>query len=57
MSLVVFVLVAIAVVRLLTVYAFSGRVWASDALVGALFVGVGAFVWSRLNTGDSAKEA
>ncbi len=57
MSLVVFVLLAVAVVRLLTVYAFSGRVWASDALVGALFVGGGAFVWSRLNTGEGAKEA
>jgi hypothetical protein len=57
MSLVVFVLLAVAVVRLLTVYAFSGRVWASDALVGALFVGVGAFAWSRLNTGGTTKEA
>ncbi len=57
MSFVIFVLLAVAVVRLLTVYAFSGRVWASDALVGALFVAGGTFVWSRLNAGDDAKEA
>lgn len=57
MALVLGVLVSVAVVRLLTVYAFSGRVWASDALVGALFVVVGALAWSRRRAGDSAGEA
>jgi hypothetical protein len=48
-SVVTFALVAIAVIRLLTVYAFSGRVWLSDLVVGALFVAVGAgsFIWGR----------
>jgi hypothetical protein len=34
MALIVSILLSIAVVRLLDVYAFRGRVWASDALVG-----------------------
>jgi hypothetical protein len=41
------ILVAIAVVRLLDVYAFGGRVWASDALLGAVLVLAGAFAWSK----------
>jgi len=47
MALVLFVLVAIAVVRVLDVYAFGHRVWAADALVGALFVVAGVAAWSR----------
>jgi hypothetical protein len=48
-SVAVLTLVAIAIVRLLTVYAFGGRVWLSDLVVGALFVavGAGAFFWGR----------
>jgi hypothetical protein len=48
-SVVTFTLVAIALVRLLTVYAFDGRVWLSDLVVGAVFVagGAGAFFWGR----------
>jgi hypothetical protein len=49
LSLVVLVLVAIAVVRLLDVYAFGGRVWASDALFGAVCATGGLFLW-RLRT-------
>jgi hypothetical protein len=56
MGLLVAILLAVAFVRLLTVYAFSGRVWASDALVGALLVVGGAFAWSRARTGDAAGE-
>lgn len=40
-------LLSIAAVRLLTVYVFDGRVWASDLLVGAVFVVVGLVAWSR----------
>src|SRR5579875_1022021 len=37
MALVLSVLVAVAVVRVLDVYAFGHRVWASEALVGGIF--------------------
>ena len=47
MALVLSVVLAIAVVRLLDVYAFGGRVWASDALLGALLVVGGAFAWTK----------
>jgi len=40
-------LVSIASIRLLTVYVFSGRVWAADLLVGAVFVALGLVSWSR----------
>jgi hypothetical protein len=47
MALVLSVLAVIAVIRLLDVYAFGGRVWASDALLGALMVAAGAYAWTR----------
>jgi hypothetical protein len=47
MALVLIVLLCVAVVRLLDVYAFGGRVWASDALLGAILVVGGAFAWSK----------
>jgi len=50
MGLVLLVAVAIAFVRLLDVYAFDGRVWASDALVGALLTAGGLFAWSQRAT-------
>ncbi len=42
----VFVVVAcaIGIVRLLTVDAFSGRVWASDLVIGGIFVAGGLFL-------------
>jgi hypothetical protein len=43
---VVLVLLAVGLVRLLDVYAFGGRVWASDALFGVIFAGGGLYVWS-----------
>jgi len=48
------VLLAIAAVRLLTVYAFDGRVWAADFLIGAVFVGGGFLAWSRRSTSKDA---
>jgi hypothetical protein len=46
-SVVTVVLVSITLIRLLTVYAFDGRVWLSDLVVGVLFVVVGLVAWSR----------
>ncbi len=40
-------LVSIALIRLLTVYAFDGRVWLSDLVVGAIFVAAGLVAWSQ----------
>ncbi len=37
----------ISLIRLLTVYAFDGRVWLSDLVVGAVFVVVGLVAWSQ----------
>jgi hypothetical protein len=53
LGLVVLVLVAVALVRLFDVYVFDGRVWASDALLGSVFVAAGVLAWSR-RTGRSA---
>jgi hypothetical protein len=47
MALVVGVLFSIAFVRLLDVYAFGNRVWASDALVGFLLSALGALAWTK----------
>ncbi len=46
-SVVTVVLVSITLIRLLTVYAFDGRVWLSDLVVGIVFVVVGLVAWSR----------
>jgi hypothetical protein len=47
MALVLSVLAVIAVIRLLDVYAFGGRVWASDALFGVVLVGGGVLAWTK----------
>jgi len=47
MGIVLAALTVIIVIRLLDVYAFRGRVWASDALVGGLLVAAGGFAWSK----------
>jgi hypothetical protein len=55
-SLVALILIPVALIRLLDVYAFSGRVWASDALFGAIFCAAGFYLWSlrgRRHTSDS----
>jgi len=49
-GLVLLVVLAIAFIRLLDVYVFDGRVWASDALVGALLTAGGLFAWSQRAT-------
>ncbi len=41
------VFLSITLIRILTVYAFDGRVWLSDLVVGALFVMAGMVAWSR----------
>ena len=46
-SVVTVVLLSIALIRLLTVYAFDGRVWLSDLVVGAVFVILGIVAWSQ----------
>ncbi len=47
MALIFVVVMCIALVRILTVYVFDGRVWASYTLLGAIFVVAGVFAWSR----------
>ncbi|HEY5096885.1 MAG TPA: hypothetical protein VII46_02515 [Acidimicrobiales bacterium] len=47
------VLLSIALIRLLTVYAFDGRVWLSDLVVGVVFVVAGLVAWSK-RTGSDA---
>lgn len=37
----------IGLVRLLDVYAFGNRVWASDALLGAICCAAGALAWAK----------
>jgi hypothetical protein len=53
------VLVSVSLIRLLTVYAFDGRVWLSDLVVGAVFVTAGLVVWSRrtVSAGSSTDAA
>ena len=52
------VLVSIALIRLLTVYAFDGRVWLSDLVVGVVFVVLGILAWSqRTDSSVTAEEA
>jgi hypothetical protein len=47
------VLLSITLIRLLTVYAFDGRVWLSDLVVGVVFVVAGLVAWSK-RTGSDA---
>jgi hypothetical protein len=53
MVLVMSILVSIALVRLLDVYAFRGRVWASDALVGGLLTVGGLLAWTKRRGADA----
>jgi hypothetical protein len=46
-SMVTVTLLTITLIRILTVYAFNGRVWLSDLVVGAVFVIAGVVAWSR----------
>jgi hypothetical protein len=55
-ALILSVLLSIAIVRLLDVYVFGDRVWASDALVGALFAAVGVVAWTKRRTRQGSGE-
>jgi hypothetical protein len=55
-SVVTVVLVSISLIRLLTVYAFDGRVWLSDLVVGAVFVIVGIVAWTRRSEPSAPSE-
>lgn len=55
-SLVTLVLLSITLIRILTVYAFDGRVWISDLVVGGLFVIAGLVAWTQ-RTNRSAPAA
>lgn len=46
MALVLCVLLTVALVRLIDVYAFGHRAWAAEALVGAVMAAVGIAAWS-----------
>jgi FtsH-binding integral membrane protein len=50
------VLLSITLIRLLTVYAFDGRVWLSDLVVGVVFVVVGVVAWSLRRDPNSGTE-
>ncbi len=50
------VLLSITLIRLLTVYAFDGRVWLSDLVVGVLFVIIGIVAWSQRTDSAAAAE-
>jgi len=54
MALALSILFSIAVVRLLDVYAFRGRVWASDAVVGGLLTAGGLAAWMKRRSGGDA---
>jgi hypothetical protein len=47
MALVLLVVLTVALIRLLTVYAFNGRVWPADLLVGGLFCIAGLAAWTQ----------
>jgi hypothetical protein len=55
-SVVTVVLLSISLIRLLTVYAFSGRVWLSDLVVGAVFVAGGIAAWTRRSDPNASSE-
>jgi len=55
-SVVTITLLSITLIRLLTVYAFDGRVWLSDLVVGAVFVIAGLLAWSQRTEPAGATE-
>ncbi|HYA69274.1 MAG TPA: hypothetical protein VED63_11120 [Acidimicrobiales bacterium] len=58
MALVMSVLVAVALVRVLTVYLFDGRVWASYLLLGVVFSASGTVAWTKRHSpGEDSAEA
>jgi hypothetical protein len=55
-ALMLLILLSIALVRLLDVYVFGGRVWASYLLLGGLFVIAGFVAWSRRNSAGAEED-
>jgi hypothetical protein len=55
-AVVTIVLLSITLIRLLTVYAFDGRVWLSDLVVGMIFVVAGIVAWSKRTGSDAPGE-
>lgn len=55
MGLVIGVFGAIVAIRVLTVYAFRGEVWASYLLVGAIFVLPGVFFLRKASSAKTRK--
>ena len=51
LAFVVLVLVCVGVLRVLDVYVFPGRVWASYAVLGLVFSGAGLLAWSQRSSG------
>jgi len=49
-------LLSITLIRLLTVYAFDGRVWLSDLVVGGLFVVAGVVAWTQRTDPSAGSE-
>lgn len=49
------VLLTIALVRLLDVYAFGGRVWAADALIGVVACAAGLALWNQRTKQDASE--
>lgn len=56
-SVVVVTLLSISLIRFLTIYAFNGRVWLSDLVVGAVFVIAGMVAWSRRSNSRTSERA
>ncbi len=51
--LVLMILLSVALIRLLDVYVFPGRVWASYLLLGALFCAAGLFAWYQRSASEA----
>ncbi|MDA8071983.1 MAG: hypothetical protein M0Z82_10385 [Actinomycetota bacterium] len=51
---VVGVVLSVGLVRLLDVYAFGNRVWASDALIGLVLCAAGALAWRKRRPAQEA---
>jgi uncharacterized membrane protein YdjX (TVP38/TMEM64 family) len=54
---VVAVVAAVALLRLLDVYVFGSHVWASYAVLGALFSAAGLFAWSKRTDRSAAEDS
>jgi hypothetical protein len=50
------VLISVALLRLLDVYAFANHVWISYTIIGVAFCGVGLFAWSKRSSGATGTQ-